>query len=60
MASDFTLGKRLKDLNEQIFDFENRLERVEDRYWGEFTAMEKAIQRMNQQSAQLMSQFGGA
>lgn len=57
---NYTLGKRLKDLNEQISDFEDRLVRVEDRYWSQFTAMEKAIQRMNQQSAQLMSQFGGA
>ncbi|ASN04730.1 flagellar hook-associated protein 2 [Virgibacillus necropolis] len=57
---NYTLGKRMKDLNEQISAFEDRLVRVETRYWGEFTAMEKAIQRMNQQSAQLMSQFGGA
>lgn len=57
---NYTLGKRMKDLNEQISAFEDRLVRVENRYWGEFTAMEKAIQRMNQQSAQLMSQFGGA
>ncbi|WP_430790969.1 flagellar hook-associated protein 2 [Virgibacillus flavescens] len=57
---NYTLGKRMKDLNEEISDFEDRLVRVENRYWGEFTAMEKAIQRMNQQSAQLMSQFGGA
>ncbi|MFZ3576910.1 flagellar hook-associated protein 2 [Virgibacillus sp. DJP39] len=57
---NYTLGKRMKDLDSQIMDFESRLARVENRYWSEFTAMEKAIQRMNQQSAQLMSQFGGA
>ncbi|WP_164668087.1 flagellar hook-associated protein 2 [Virgibacillus doumboii] len=56
---NYTLGKRMKDLNERIEAFEDRLVRVENRYWSQFTQMEKAIQRMNQQSAQLMSQFGG-
>lgn len=57
---NYTLGKRLKDLDQEIAAFEARLVRVENRYWSEFTAMEQAIQRMNQQSAQLTSQFGGA
>lgn len=56
---NYTLGKRMKDLNERIGDFEDRLVRVENRYWSQFTQMEKAIQRMNQQSAQMTSQFGG-
>ncbi|MFB4167835.1 flagellar hook-associated protein 2 [Virgibacillus sp. JSM 102003] len=56
---NYSLGKRMKDLNTRISDFEDRLVRVENRYWSQFTQMEKAIQRMNQQSAQLMSQFGG-
>ncbi|MBP1947975.1 flagellar hook-associated protein 2 [Virgibacillus litoralis] len=56
---NYTIGKRMKDLNTRISDFEDRLVRVENRYWSQFTQMEKAIQRMNQQSAQLMSQFGG-
>jgi len=30
---------------------------IEDRYWRQFTAMEKAIQRANQQSAYLMQNF---
>ncbi|EQB37475.1 MULTISPECIES: flagellar hook-associated protein 2 [Virgibacillus] len=55
---NYSLGKRMKDLNTRISDFENRLVQVESRYWNQFTAMEKAISRMNQQSAQLMSQFG--
>ncbi|WP_284139271.1 MULTISPECIES: flagellar hook-associated protein 2 [unclassified Virgibacillus] len=55
----YTLGKRMKDLNEHISKFENRLVDIEARYWRQFTTMEKAIQRMNQQSMQLMSQFGG-
>lgn len=56
---NYTLGKRMKDLNERIAQFEARMVRVETRYWNQFTQMEKAIQRMNDQSAQLFSQFGG-
>lgn len=54
----YTIGKRMKDINERISSFEDRLVQVENRYWSQFTQMEQAIQRMNSQSAQLMSQFG--
>src|SRR5699024_8546891 len=43
-------GKHMKDLKTRISDFEDRLVKVQSRYWNQFTAMEKAIQRMNQQS----------
>jgi flagellar hook-associated protein 2 len=56
---NYTLGKRIKDLNTRISDFEDRLLRVENRYWSQFNAMEQAISRMNNQSSQLLSQFGG-
>lgn len=56
---NYTIGKRLKDLNNRISAFEARMIKVENRYWNQFTQMEKAIQRMNDQSAQLFSQFGG-
>ncbi|MFS0575475.1 flagellar hook-associated protein 2 [Sporosarcina sp. 179-K 3D1 HS] len=55
----FALGRNLKDMNNQIDRFEDRLKMTEDRYWRQFTAMERAIQRANAQSAQLMSSFGG-
>ena len=55
---NYTIGKRMKDLNERITAFEARMFRVENRYWNQFTQMEKAIQRLNDQSAQLFSQFG--
>lgn len=55
----FTLGRTLKDMNNQIARFEERLKMTEDRYWKQFTAMERAIQRANAQSANLMSAFGG-
>ena len=46
-------------MEERITDFERRLAQVENRYYKQFTAMETAIQRMNQQSAQLMNQLNG-
>lgn len=55
----FTLGRTLKDMNNQISRFEERLKMTEDRYWKQFTAMERAIQRANAQSASLMNAFGG-
>ncbi|WP_226085900.1 flagellar hook-associated protein 2 [Mesobacillus sp. S13] len=57
--SQFTLGRNLNNIDKQINRFENRLIKVEDRYWRQFTAMEKAIYKANEQSAQLMSQFSG-
>lgn len=55
----FSLGRLLNNLDNQISRFEDRLLKVEDRYWRQFTAMEKAIQRSNEQSMFLMNQFGG-
>ncbi|WP_342720353.1 flagellar hook-associated protein 2 [Sediminibacillus albus] len=55
----YTLGKRLKDVDNQIDRFQDKLTQIEDRYWRQFTAMEKAIQRMNEQSSYLMQQFNG-
>lgn len=53
----FTLGRDLNSIDKQINTFEDRLVKVEDRYWRQFTAMEKAIQKANEQSSYLMSQF---
>ncbi|WP_035427025.1 MULTISPECIES: flagellar hook-associated protein 2 [Sediminibacillus] len=55
----YTMGKRLKDMDSRIDQFQDRLTQIEDRYWSQFTAMEKAIQRMNEQSSYLMQQFNG-
>lgn len=56
----FSLGKDLLNVDSQIKRFESRLTQVENRYWRQFTAMEKAIQKANSQSAYLMQQFSGA
>ncbi|MDQ0244748.1 flagellar hook-associated protein 2 [Bacillus fengqiuensis] len=54
----FTIGKTLDDLDKRIDAFQDRLTQIEDRYWRQFTAMEKAIQQSNSQSTYLMQQFG--
>ncbi|WP_044476672.1 flagellar hook-associated protein 2 [Oceanobacillus massiliensis] len=54
---NYTLGKRMKDLDSRIDAFEDRLVQIEDRYWRQFGAMEEAISMMNQQSSMLMSNF---
>ncbi|HBV96594.1 MAG: hypothetical protein JL50_16565 [Peptococcaceae bacterium BICA1-7] len=56
---DSIMGKKLEDMNEQIERWEDRLAQIEDRYWRQFTAMEKAISQMNSQSSWLAQQFGG-
>ncbi|MCD5325904.1 MULTISPECIES: flagellar hook-associated protein 2 [Pontibacillus] len=58
VSNNFRIGKELDSIKDEMRDFEDRLTQIEDRYWSQFTAMEKAIQKLNSQSAQLMSQFG--
>ncbi|WP_191560073.1 flagellar hook-associated protein 2 [Metabacillus idriensis] len=57
-SQQFTIGRNLSSIDNQIIRFEDRLTQVEDRYWAQFTAMEKAIQRSNDQMSYLMQQFG--
>lgn len=54
----YTMGKQLLDYEDQIGRFENRLAAVEQRYWNQFNAMEKAMQNLNNQSNQLLSYLG--
>lgn len=53
------LAENIRDLDKQIANWETRLVEIEDRYWRQFTAMERAINQMNAQSAWLAQQFGG-
>lgn len=55
----FTIGRQLDSIDDSIDRFEDRLVQVEDRYWRQFTAMEKAIQQANSQMNYLWQQFGG-
>ncbi|EWG11505.1 flagellar filament capping protein FliD [Cytobacillus firmus] len=56
--SQYTIGKNLDDLNDRMTSFESRLKQYEDQYYKQFTAMEQAVQKMNQQSSYLMQQLG--
>jgi flagellar hook-associated protein 2 len=58
-SKQFALGRQMDNVENQIDRFESRLTQIEDRYWRQFTAMEKAIQKANSQSAYLMQQFSG-
>ncbi|MEH7235792.1 flagellar hook-associated protein 2 [Bacillus sp. JJ1562] len=55
--NSFTIGRNLDNVDDRIDSFAARLLKIEDRYWRQFTEMEKAIQRANSQSAFLMQQF---
>lgn len=53
------MGKQMESLAERIDAGNRRVKQIEQRYYRQFTAMEQAIQRLNAQSAQLLSTFGG-
>ncbi|WP_338449423.1 flagellar filament capping protein FliD [Niallia oryzisoli] len=55
--NQFTIGKQLNNIDNQIDSLEDRLTALEDRYYRQFTAMEKAIQNANQQSAYITQNF---
>lgn len=57
LDNNFTLGRQIKSLNDDMDSFQDRLTSIENRYWREFGAMEKAIQKMNSQSAYIMQNF---
>lgn len=55
-----SLAKKINEMNDDINRWQDRLIRVEDRYWKQFTAMEKALNQMNQQSTWMQqTMFGG-
>ncbi|HHW36026.1 MAG TPA: flagellar hook-associated protein 2 [Bacillales bacterium] len=54
----YSMGKDLVRINSDINSWEERLKQIEQRYWNQFNAMEKAMQQMNNQSNQLMAQLG--
>jgi len=58
LADNSIIGKRLTAIDKSIDTREERLKKIEDRYWKQFTAMEKAISQMNAQSAWLSQQLG--
>ncbi|MCC5909265.1 MAG: flagellar filament capping protein FliD [Clostridiaceae bacterium] len=57
-SSRSVLDRDLLNLNTRIAREEDLMARREDRYWQQFTAMEKALSKMYQQSDWLMAQMG--
>ncbi|MFC4355282.1 flagellar filament capping protein FliD [Chryseomicrobium palamuruense] len=54
-----TLTQRLKQMDTQIKTWQSRLVSIEDRYWKQFSAMEKAMNQMNQQSSWIQQNMMG-
>ena len=50
-ANQYSLGKTITSLNAKIDDWKDRLKDIEERYWNQFSAMETAIQKANNQSS---------
>lgn len=55
-SQQYTIGRNLDSVEDQIERWEDKLATIEDRYWKQFTAMEQAISKANNQSTYL-SQF---
>ncbi|WP_252312052.1 flagellar filament capping protein FliD [Sinobaca sp. H24] len=55
--NQFTLGRELMNTDDRISDFERKLTMIEDRYWRQFSAMEKAMSAANNQSNMIFSMF---
>ncbi len=51
------IGKRIREMDKRIESMEEYLLRLEDKYWRQFTAMEKALNEMNSQSMWLSQQL---
>lgn len=54
--NQYSLGKSLISTDDRITKLQARLKDVETRYWKQFTAMEQAINKSNQQSSMFMQQ----
>ncbi len=52
--AQYAIGKSLMDVEGRIETWKDKLENIEARYWKQFTAMETAINKANQQSSMFM------
>ncbi len=53
------IDKDVSEIDKRITRETERLASLEERYWKQFTALEKAMNQMNSQSSWLAQQFGG-
>ncbi|WP_010302149.1 flagellar filament capping protein FliD [Kurthia senegalensis] len=51
VENQYTLGRNIMSLDTKINDWKERLKDIEERYWNQFSAMETAIQKANNQSS---------
>lgn len=56
--NDKALDKKISTAKDDVSKLEERMIRMEDMYYKKFTAMEKMMQQLNNQSNWLMSQMG--
>ncbi len=52
------MDRDLNNINKRMIDEEAKLAKKEQRYWAQFTAMEKTLEKMNSQSGWLSAQLG--
>ena len=53
------LDRNVLSITQRIATEERRLAQTEERYWNQFTAMEKAMSEMNEQAGWIAQQMGG-
>nr|WP_278429881.1 flagellar filament capping protein FliD [Brevibacillus laterosporus] len=53
------IGKDIRDINTRIKDWEKKLKDKETNLWKKYSAMEQAINKLNSQGSNLLSNFGG-
>lgn len=55
--NQYSIGKLMKDVENRVDAWKTKLQDIEARYWRQFTAMEQAINKANQQSTLFMPQM---
>lgn len=58
LVDNSQITKYIKRMDEEISRWQDKLGKIEDRYWKQFTAMEKAISQMNSQSTWISQSLG--
>lgn len=58
-SQQYTIGREINGVDKQMDRFQRRLTDIENRYWSQFTAMEKAMNQANSQAMAFMSQLMG-
>lgn len=56
--NDVDISKKIKNYETEISDWETKLESMENRYYSQFTAMEKALANLQSQSSALSGLLG--